>query len=435
MNNGSSNESYSFDSVGNRTASHRSNTYGYQPFNKIGSTQTATYGSDANGNMVQKSEGSNFWRYLWDGENRLTTVSTRRQTVRYVYDALGRRVRRHIAGSKENTKFTYDSEDVLLDDDAGTQTKYLNGSGIDNKVRSTNGSNVSYFLSDHLGSTNGFVNSSGALTASNSYDSFGNGTNSSFPSRYQFTGREADSFTGLQFSRARFYDPKLGRFISEDPIGFGGGINQYSYVSNNSINKTDPTGLYEIDVHYYLTYYLAMRTGCFSQGQAVAIGNADQMTDEDPDTAPGFNHRYANGKFHALNGDASPGVGSTSIGSPYPNFKEFGQQLHYYQDTFSHDGYHNNIYGHAKGGHYWDKTDSDVVRAIAMANGTWQMLLGFGQKLGCKCGSKWTPEMSATVESFSAYPSTPNAIESYIFEIYPEKLDYKRGILGMGSRY
>ncbi|MDI1241819.1 MAG: RHS repeat-associated core domain-containing protein, partial [bacterium] len=48
------------------------------------------------------------------------------------------------------------------------------------------------------------------------------GSNGAFPSRYQFTGREFDSTIGLQFSRARFYDPKLGRFISEDPIGFAG---------------------------------------------------------------------------------------------------------------------------------------------------------------------------------------------------------------------
>jgi YD repeat-containing protein len=65
-NSGGQNESYLFDKVGNRTSSHRSNTYGYQPFNKIASTQTATYNSDANGNMTAKSEGSNFWRYGWD---------------------------------------------------------------------------------------------------------------------------------------------------------------------------------------------------------------------------------------------------------------------------------------------------------------------------------------------------------------------------------
>ena len=159
----------------------------------------------------------------WDHENRLTEAAARRDKVRYKYDALGRRVRRFLVGNREHTRFTYDGHDVLVDDDFGTLTKYLNGPGIDNKLRATTGSTTSYFLADHLGSTNGFADSSGALTASNAYDSFGNPSNTSFPSRYQFTGREYDSFAKLQFSRARFYDPNLGRFMSEDPIGFAGG--------------------------------------------------------------------------------------------------------------------------------------------------------------------------------------------------------------------
>ena len=262
---GGSSENYVFDSVGNRTSSHRSSSYGYQPFNKIASTQTATYRSDPNGNMVQKSEGSNFWRYTFDHENRLAVAATRKQTVRYVYDALGRRVRRGIAGGKENTKFTYDGLDVMLDDNSGTLTKYLNGQGVDNKLRSQTGSSVNYFLSDHLGSTNGLTNSSGSVTASNSYDSFGNTTNASFPSRYQFTGREFDNFTGLQFSRARFYDPNLGRFISEDPIGFSGGdINLYGYVRNNPLNLTDPEGLLPFPSYYNVVK--GLRTSLFGDG-------------------------------------------------------------------------------------------------------------------------------------------------------------------------
>ncbi|MGH9949597.1 MAG: RHS repeat domain-containing protein, partial [Pyrinomonadaceae bacterium] len=237
-------ENYAYDAVGNRTSSHLSNTYSYQPFNRLTATQTSTQSYDANGNMVQKSEGSNFWRYTWDYENRLVEASTRKQKVRYKYDALGRRVQRYLVGNKENTKFIYDGLDVVLDDDKGVITKYQNGPGIDNKLSIKQGTVTNYFLADHLGSTNGLADNTGALTASNSYDSFGNPTNSAFSSRYQFTGREFDSFSGLQFSRARFFDPKLGRFISEDPIGFeGGDVNLYGYVHNNPTNRRDPLGL------------------------------------------------------------------------------------------------------------------------------------------------------------------------------------------------
>lgn len=246
VSNGGGGESYNYDHVGNRTSSHLSSTYSYQTgfFNRLTSTQTATYNYDSNGNIVSKSEGSNFWRYGFDYENRMYSASTRKQTVKYSYDALGRRVKRHIPGAREVTKFIYDGNDILVDDNFGTLTKYLNGSGIDNKLRQTTGSSTNYFLADHPGSTNGLTNSSGGLSSSNSYDSFGRPSNSTFPSRYQFTGREFDSFSGLQFSRARWYDSNLGRFISEDPIGFrGGDVNLYGYVRNQPLWFRDPRGL------------------------------------------------------------------------------------------------------------------------------------------------------------------------------------------------
>ncbi|MBX7062201.1 MAG: hypothetical protein K1X52_11120 [Pyrinomonadaceae bacterium] len=247
---GTATESYAFDAVGNRTSSHLSSSYSYSPFNRLTATQTANFGYDADGNNTSMAEGSDFWRFGFDRENRLYSASTRKRSVRYQYDALGRRVRRHTPGTKELTKYTYDGLDVIMDDDINSGlTKYVNGPGIDNKLRAANGTNVSYFLADHLGSTNGLTDATGALTASNAYDSFGNPTNPSFPSRFQFTGREYDPLTKLQFSRARFYAPKLGRFISEDPIGFrGNDINLYGYVNDNPTSKNDPTGL--IDLGY-----------------------------------------------------------------------------------------------------------------------------------------------------------------------------------------
>src|SRR6516162_4896282 len=75
------------------------------------------------------------------------------------------------------------------------------------------------------------------------YDSFGNHVFSSH-TRYTYTGRERDADTGLMYNRARSYDPQLGRFISEDPIGFGGGdINLYGYVWQSPLRLRDPLGL------------------------------------------------------------------------------------------------------------------------------------------------------------------------------------------------
>jgi len=60
----------------------------------------------------------------------------------------------------------------------------------------------------------------------------------------QYTGRENDQ-SGLYFYRARYYDPILKRFLSEDPIGIEGGLNLYAYVRGNPLTETDPTGLGE----------------------------------------------------------------------------------------------------------------------------------------------------------------------------------------------
>ena len=98
---------------------------------------------------------------------------------------------------------------------------------------------------DHLGSTNALTDASGNVSSSASYDSFGNATGN-LSTRYQFTGREYDNFTGLHYYRARWYDGNLGRFISEDPIGFAGGdVNLYGYVGNKPLNFFDPFGLDE----------------------------------------------------------------------------------------------------------------------------------------------------------------------------------------------
>jgi RHS repeat-associated protein len=108
-----------------------------------------------------------------------------------------------------------------------------------------NGTTVSYLLSDHLGSTTALTDATGVVTNTATYDGFGNATGN-LNTRYGYTGREFDADLGLQYSRARFYDAKLGRFISEDPIGFSGGdVNLFGYVHNNAVNKTDPLGLFD----------------------------------------------------------------------------------------------------------------------------------------------------------------------------------------------
>src|SRR5207247_11056899 len=173
-----------------------------------------------------------------------------------------------------------------------------------------------YYETDHLGSTAALTNDKGHVVDEVTYDAFGNGTGSK-ETPYNYTGRERDPLTGLLFYRARWYDPQIGRFISEDPIGLSGGINQFAYVGNSPQNATDPSGLYDIDVHYYLTYYLAMKTGCFTDADARWIASGNQDSDESdlkkpgwgymivvingsPTTVPNYAQQYRNVAFHSF---------------------------------------------------------------------------------------------------------------------------------------
>ena len=81
------------------------------------------------------------------------------------------------------------------------------------------------------------------MTLTRQYDPWGNLLQGQGTGGYAFTGREWDTETGLYYYRARYYDSKLGRFVSEDPAGLRSGLNRYAYVANRPINLTDPSGL------------------------------------------------------------------------------------------------------------------------------------------------------------------------------------------------
>ncbi|OQB37083.1 MAG: tRNA3(Ser)-specific nuclease WapA precursor [Candidatus Latescibacteria bacterium ADurb.Bin168] len=111
-----------------------------------------------------------------------------------------------------------------------------------------------YYIKDHLGSVLALTDESGALVESYSYDAWGRVlgvydgggaeiAESSVGNRILWQGREYSWSTGLYYFRARWYDPVTGRWLSNDPIGILGGLNQYVFCANNSVNMADPRGL------------------------------------------------------------------------------------------------------------------------------------------------------------------------------------------------
>ncbi len=128
---------------------------------------------------------------------------------------------------------------------------YIHTLNIDEPLsRIKSDGSVRYYQTDALGSIIGLTTEDGQLATVYTYDPFGNVTVSGEPSDnpFQYTGRENDR-TGLYYYRARYYNPELQRFISEDPIRLRGGINFFSYVENSPINWVDPEGLKRICVY------------------------------------------------------------------------------------------------------------------------------------------------------------------------------------------
>lgn len=120
----------------------------------------------------------------------------------------------------------------------------LTGFRLDEFFRRTDSTGSRDFLTDALGSVLALTDSAGMVQTSYTYEPFGNtavsGATNGNP--HQYTGRENDG-TGVYYYRARYYNPQLQRFISSDPIGLEGGLNTYTYVLNNPLRFTDPSGL------------------------------------------------------------------------------------------------------------------------------------------------------------------------------------------------
>jgi len=126
----------------------------------------------------------------------------------------------------------------------GTNTANSLMGGIDEVFTRTDSAGARSFLTDALGGTLALTDTSGTLQTQYTFGPFGNTsvTGAATTNNFAYTGRELDA-SGLYFYRARYYNPQLQRFISEDPIGFRGGIHKYAYVSNSPTNFVDPRGL------------------------------------------------------------------------------------------------------------------------------------------------------------------------------------------------
>jgi RHS repeat-associated protein len=294
----SDDESYTYDENGNRITSD-TDTYTTGDDNQTTSDGTYSYVYDGEGNLIAKyidedaddvldSGDTDITEYSWDYRNRLTEAAHRDLfggstdwTVEYDYDAFDHRIASRYdndgdgvadkvehyvwEGSRVVLDFVdSDGDDNSLNDGASSAslalaTRYLWGQAVDQLLAQETADDggkedVSYIVRDNLGSTRSLVNSSGAITATYSYDAYGNVTvmvGALSSTRFLYTCQEYDATTGLYYYNARWYSPTLGKFISQDPISFAAGdANLYRYAGNSVTIAIDPTGLADESVVY-----------------------------------------------------------------------------------------------------------------------------------------------------------------------------------------
>jgi RHS repeat-associated protein len=203
----------------------------YDGTNRLTSRAGTPLSYDANGNLT----GFGSATYTWNARNQLSATSGGAAT--FGYDALGRRVSATVSGI--TTPYLYDGQNPAMI----SSNQMLAGAGLDEIYAQINSTGTTSYVRDGLNSTVALTNSAGATTANYAYSPYGDGVGSGTTTTpLQYTGRENDGATGLYYYRARYYSPQVGRFISEDPLGLGGGVNYYAYVSGNPLSFRDPEG-------------------------------------------------------------------------------------------------------------------------------------------------------------------------------------------------
>jgi len=270
-------------------------TYTYDDGGKLtqeaGPYGTVAYGYDSVGNRLTKTISGSTTAALingqtvntYDANDRITSQSGPAGNVAHTYDADGNETtvngqgasydfENHLIGLSGGTTYTYDADGNRVGvTTGGVTTSYVVDTSLpyasvveeytgntlsarydygDDLVRMDRGSGVYYYLYDGLGSTRQLVNTGGSVTDGYSYDAFGEGLSHSPSSGvlnpFLFNAQQFDTASGDYYLRARYYDPTIGRFLSQDPLQGSNEdpitLHRYLYADADPQNIFDPSG-------------------------------------------------------------------------------------------------------------------------------------------------------------------------------------------------
>jgi RHS repeat-associated protein len=238
---------YTYDAAGRRTSVGGSYARTDIPDAFTGATYNAadqltalggkTFSYDDEGNLT----GDGTTSYTWNARGQLSAMARTGLSAAFTYDALGRRATKTV--NSVTTGYLYDGDTEVQELSGTSPTVNLLTGGTDVHYARTDATGDHDVLTDALNSVVGLTDAAGNVATKYTYDPFGATTSDGAASdnAVQYTGRENDG-TGLYYYRARYYNPALQRFISQDPAGSAGGDNLYAYAANSPTNFTDPSG-------------------------------------------------------------------------------------------------------------------------------------------------------------------------------------------------
>ena len=258
-------KSFVYDDVGNRETQTTTGlgagtiTYTYDARDRLLTENGTTYGYDANGNLTSKSGDA---AYTLDFEDRLIRIdNTDGTVVDHVYDTDGVRVRTTTTPAGESpsiTDFLVDTSGSLTrvvaesDGTGNFQAYYVRGDDLLSVIRATE---QRYYHADGLGSIRVLTDESGTVSDGYAYTAFGveiEHTGSEDAQPYAFAGEPLDQRSGLQYHRARWLDPTVGRFLGLDiePAAPDQPLtsHRYLYAGDDPVNKTDPSGRFFVAI-------------------------------------------------------------------------------------------------------------------------------------------------------------------------------------------
>jgi len=231
--------------------------------NEILTVNAAALAHDHDGNL----QSDPAYAYAYDEENRLIQITRLADSVtvgQYWYDALGRRIQSMVNpdGSPSTTRYFYDDSRVLEEQDTlgSPLATYVYGNYVDEILMMNRAGQTYFYHQNALWSVEAVTDAAGGAVERYAYDAYGQPDisdgaglpvpgnswgvpHSAIGNPYMFTGRQFDEERGLYFYRARFHDPRLGRFLQRDPLDPQDGLNLYEYAASRPGFFADPTGL------------------------------------------------------------------------------------------------------------------------------------------------------------------------------------------------